>query len=63
MSNRSCFGGIDLANNHVIIPAVNSNGKVILHKFATCPNLLTNLTNMPSMRMGLEAFGGVHCGG
>ncbi|CCN69678.1 transposase (fragment) [Vibrio nigripulchritudo SFn118] len=41
MSNRSCFGGIDLANNHFIIPAVNSNGKVILHKSATRPNLLT----------------------
>ncbi|CCN37085.1 transposase (fragment) [Vibrio nigripulchritudo SO65] len=38
MSNRPCFGGIDLANNHFIIPAINSNGKVILHKF-TNPKL------------------------
>ncbi|CCN45871.1 transposase (fragment) [Vibrio nigripulchritudo MADA3029] len=63
MSNRSCFGGIDLANNHFIIPAVNSNGKVILHKSEIRPNLLTKLTNIPPKRIGLEACGGAHCGG
>ncbi|EGU59997.1 hypothetical protein VINI7043_13531 [Vibrio nigripulchritudo ATCC 27043] len=43
MSNRSCFGGIDLANNHFIIPAINSNEKVILNKPENHSNLLIKL--------------------
>ncbi|EGU55372.1 putative transposase [Vibrio nigripulchritudo ATCC 27043] len=46
ISNCFYFGGIDLAKNHFSIHVVDSNGKVILHKFVTRPKLLTNIANM-----------------
>jgi transposase len=60
MSDYSYFAGIDLAKNHFSIHAVDSNGKVILHKSVTRFKLLPTIANMPPMRIGLEACGGAH---
>ncbi|WP_182029242.1 IS110 family transposase, partial [Vibrio sp. B1FLJ16] len=60
MSDYSYFCGIDLAKNHFSIHAVDSNGKVILHKSVTRSKLLPTIANMPPMRIGLEACGGAH---
>jgi transposase len=60
MSDYSYFAGIDLAKNHFSIHAVDSKGKVILHKSVTRSKLLPTIANMPPMRIGLEACCGAH---
>lgn len=60
MPDYSYFGGIDVAKNHFSIHAVDSQGKVILHKSITRSKLLTKIANLPAMRIGVEAFAGAH---
>lgn len=60
MSDYSYFGGIDLAKNHFSLHIVDQKGKVILHKSVTRSKLLTTISNLPHMRIGLEACGGAH---
>lgn len=60
MSNYIHFCGIDLAKNHFSLHAVDSTGKVLLHKSVSRAKLLTTIANMPPMRIGLEACGGAH---
>ncbi len=55
MSDYSYFCSIDLAKNHFSLHAVEQNSKVILHKSATHSKLLTTITNMPLIRIGVEA--------
>lgn len=60
MSDYSYFGGIDLAKNHFSLHVVDQKGKAILHKSVTRSKLLTTISNLPHMRIGLEACGGAH---
>ncbi|MDR9831707.1 transposase [Vibrio sp. FNV 38] len=59
MSNYS-YCGIDLAKNHFSVHTINPHGKVILHKNVTRSKLLNTIAKLPTMRIGLEAFGGAH---
>ncbi|CAH6903676.1 hypothetical protein VCHA50P417_70217 [Vibrio chagasii] len=60
MPDYSYFCGIDLAKNHFSLHAIDQNGKVLLYKSVTRSKLLTTITNMPLMRIGVEACGGAH---
>ncbi len=60
MSDFSYFCGIDLAKNHFSLHAVDQNGRVLLHKSVTRSKLLTTITNMPLIRIGVETCGGAH---
>ncbi|MCG9783279.1 IS110 family transposase, partial [Vibrio brasiliensis] len=60
MSDYSYFGGIDLAKNHFSIHVVDVKGKVVLHKSVSRSKLLTTISNLPHMCIGLEACGGAH---
>ena len=60
MTTYSNFCGIDLAKNHFSLHAVDSKGKVLVHKSVSRSKLLTTIANMPPMRIGVEACGGAH---
>jgi len=60
MSDYSYLGGIDLAKNHFSIHVVDVKGKVVLHKSVSRSKLLTTISNLPHMCIGLEACSGAH---
>jgi transposase len=53
MSDYSYFGGIDLAKNHFSIHVVDVKGKVVLHKSVSRSKLLTTISNLPHICIGL----------
>lgn len=60
MSSPICYCGVDLAKHHFSNHAIDSNGKVILHKSVSRSKLLSTIAKLPVSRIGLEACSGKH---
>ncbi len=52
--------GIELAKRLFQVHGVDKHGKVVLHRWLSCDQLLPFLANLAPCLVGLEACGGAH---